>query len=130
VRVRWWDARATSYREAAMLSAAEASALPEVAIPGHARIPLDDRLVFFGHYWLTGDIALQSPRHACVDYSAGNGGPLVAYRYDGESELAQEKVRVGGLSVKLNVTRQKRIRGRLLGGAFGEPSHCRSMSTH
>jgi diadenosine tetraphosphatase ApaH/serine/threonine PP2A family protein phosphatase len=91
VRVRWWDARATSYREAAMLSAAEASALPEVAIPGHARIPLDDRLVFFGHYWLTGDIALQSPRHACVDYSAGNGGPLVAYRYDGESELAQEK---------------------------------------
>jgi hypothetical protein len=34
----------------------------------------------FGHYWLTGDIALQSPRHACVDYSAGNGGPLVAYR--------------------------------------------------
>jgi hypothetical protein len=24
---------------------------------------------------------------ACVDYSAGKGGPLVAYRWNGESEL-------------------------------------------
>jgi hypothetical protein len=91
VRVRWWDERATTYREAAMLSPAEASALPEAAIPEHARIPLDDNPVFFGHYWLTGDIELQSPRHACVDYSAGKGGPLVAYRYDGERELSMEK---------------------------------------
>lgn len=91
VRVRWWDARATTYRKAAMLSPAEAAALPDVSIPEHARIPLDDNPVFFGHYWLTGDIALQSPRHACVDYSAGKGGPLVAYRYDGEAELSIEK---------------------------------------
>ena len=91
VRVRWWDERAASYRTAAMLSSVEASALPDVAIPEHARIPLDDRPVFFGHYWLTGDIELQSPRHACVDYSAGKGGPLVAYRYDGEAELSIEK---------------------------------------
>jgi hypothetical protein len=34
--------------------------------------------VFVGHYWLTGDIGLQSTRRACVDYSAGRGGPLVA----------------------------------------------------
>jgi len=91
VRVRWWDERAVSYRTAAMLSPDEASALPDVPIPEHARISLDDRLVFFGHYWLTGEIALQSPRHACVDYSAGKGGPLVAYRYDGEPDLAEEK---------------------------------------
>src|SRR5690606_27928158 len=81
VRVRWWDESAASYRTAAMLSPDEASALPDAPIPQHARIPLVDRLVFFGHYWLTGDIALQSHRHACVDYSAGKGGPLVAYRY-------------------------------------------------
>jgi diadenosine tetraphosphatase ApaH/serine/threonine PP2A family protein phosphatase len=91
VRVRWWDERAVSYRTAAMLSSDEASALPNVPIPAHARIPLDARPVFFGHYWLTGEIALQSPRHACVDYSAGKGGPLVAYRYDGENVLAREK---------------------------------------
>jgi hypothetical protein len=26
-----------------------------------------------------------------VDYSAGKGGPLVAYRFDGEQTLSQEK---------------------------------------
>jgi len=28
-----------------------------------------------------------APQVACVDYSAGKGGPLVAYRWDGESVL-------------------------------------------
>jgi len=47
-----------------------------------------DAPLFFGHYWLVGDIKLQSPLCACVDYSAGKGGPLVAYRFDGEAELS------------------------------------------
>lgn len=46
---------------------------------------------FFGHYWLTGAIELQSSKIACVDYSAGNGGPLVAYRFDGEPDLSAER---------------------------------------
>lgn len=91
VRVRWWDNNASTYRLAAMLSPAEASALPELPLPEHARLRLDEKPVFFGHYWLTGDIVLQSTRRACVDYSAGKGGPLVAYRFDGERELAREK---------------------------------------
>jgi hypothetical protein len=32
-----------------------------------------------------------SPRVACVDYSVARGGPLTAYRFDGESELMAEK---------------------------------------
>lgn len=55
--------------------------------PGSA---LDGGPVFFGHYWLTGAPLLQSPRHACVDYSAGDGGPLVAYRFNGEPTLSPE----------------------------------------
>jgi hypothetical protein len=47
--------------------------------------------VFFGHYWLTGKISLQSNRCACLDYSAGKGGPLAAYRFDGESDLSAAK---------------------------------------
>jgi hypothetical protein len=27
---------------------------------------------------------------ACVDYSAGKGGPLVAYQWSGETELVDE----------------------------------------
>ncbi len=91
VRVRWWDEDATTYRTAAMLSSSEALALPELPLPAHAVIRPDEKPVFFGHYWLTGNIVLQSTRRACVDYSACNGGPLVAYRYDGERELSLDK---------------------------------------
>lgn len=91
VRVKWWDGEATTYRTAAMLSRAECEALPDTAIPPHARIAMGDKPVFFGHYWLTGAPALQSRRAACVDYSAGKGGALVAYRFDGEPGLSSEK---------------------------------------
>ena len=46
-----------------------------------------DEPVFFGHYWQAGIPAPLLPKVACVDYSAGKGGPLVAYRWEGETEL-------------------------------------------
>jgi len=62
--------------------------LPEIPIAADMRTPYDDtKPVFFGHYWMTGKPILQSPRVACVDYSAGKGGPLVAYRWAGEPSL-------------------------------------------
>ena len=91
VRLRWWDDQATTFRTAAMLPAEERAALPDTPIPAHARLGAVQAPVFFGHYWLVGDITLQSPRCACVDYSAGKGGSLVAYRFDGETELSAEK---------------------------------------
>ena len=90
VRVRWWDEKATTYRSAAMLSATECAALPDLPIPAHARVERTAKPVFFGHYWLTGAPALQTDRHVCVDYSAGVGGPLVAYRFDGQRDLSPE----------------------------------------
>lgn len=91
VRVRWWDETATTYRTAAMLSPAECAALPDLPIPAYARVArTDDKPIFFGHYWLTGTPGLQSSRCVCVDYSAGSGGPLVVYRFDGQPELSLE----------------------------------------
>ena len=92
VRVRWWDETATTYRTAAMLSPAKCAALPDLPLPSHARVAWTDKPVFFGHYWLTGTRSLQSSRAVCVDYSAGKGGPLVAYRFDGEPELSMERL--------------------------------------
>ena len=67
-------------------------ALPEVTVPAQSRPIYDQRKpVFIGHYWLQGKPALQGSKIACVDYSAGKGGPLVAYRWDGESELSTKK---------------------------------------
>jgi len=88
VRVRWWDSEADTYQKAAMLPDDIRGRLPENQIPSHAKIPLlGEKPVFFGHYWLTGKPAVLSDKSACVDYSAGKGGPLVAYRWDGESVL-------------------------------------------
>lgn len=88
VRVRWWDETATTYPTAAMLPEEDRKNLPGTAIPDHARITvMQDKPVFFGHYWMTGTPAPLSRNAACVDYSAGNGGALVAYRWNGETQL-------------------------------------------
>ena len=92
VRVRWWDEEATTYRTAAMLSPAQCAAVSDLPIPERARIARTEKPVFFGHYWLTGTPSLQSRKAVCVDYSAGNGGPLVAYRFDAEPELSPERL--------------------------------------
>jgi hypothetical protein len=90
VRVRWWDAAADTYRKAAIMEPdAARAALPDTLTPEWARIGYDSaKPVFFGHYWMSGTPAPLAPRVACVDYSAGKGGPLVAYRWDGEPELS------------------------------------------
>jgi hypothetical protein len=92
VRVRWWDEGATTFRTAAMLSPEEREALPDSPLPAHVRVASPSTPVLFGHYWLTGTPSLQSNRSACVDYSAGNGGPLVAYRFDSEPDLSPERL--------------------------------------
>lgn len=97
VRVRWWDTEATTYRQVANMSDRQRQALPDIEVPLHARLPFSsEKPIFFGHYWMTGSPALQSPSAVCVDYSAGNGGPLVAYRWEaGKSLSADRFVRAG-----------------------------------
>ena len=47
--------------------------------------------VIYGHYWRTGRPHVVGGNAACVDYSAGTpNGPLVAYRWSGESSLTNE----------------------------------------
>ncbi len=88
VRVRWWDSEADTYQKAAMLPDEIRARLPEIEIPRHARVATQtEKPIFFGHYWLTGKPMALSDTSACVDYSAGKGGPLVAYRWNGEIAL-------------------------------------------
>ncbi len=91
-RIRWWDRDSTTYRSSALLPASTRETLPDDPIPAHARSrhPTDKPL-FFGHYWMKGSPAAVAPCAACVDYSAGLGGPLVAYRWDGERVLEPGK---------------------------------------
>lgn len=88
VRIRWWDAHASSYRDLALMPDEDRAQLPDLHL-SDVKPTYDQRKpVFFGHYWMQGEPALQAEQMACVDYSAGKGGPLVAYRWGGEERLS------------------------------------------
>jgi len=94
IRVRWWDRGATSYRDAFLGTESMATAIPEDDIEGDHLVEYshEDVPVFMGHYWLTGTPAPLAPNIACLDYSVAKpGGKLVAYRWDGERTLREDK---------------------------------------
>ncbi|MDM8344827.1 metallophosphoesterase [Pseudochrobactrum sp. sp1633] len=83
VRVKWWDSTANDYASLALLPEAITQTLPKDTIPNlDAYRYNEDTLLFIGHYWLTGKPRPLSSNVICVDYSAGKGGDLVAYRHD------------------------------------------------
>jgi len=47
----------------------------------------DSKMVFFGHYWLKGDLEIVNPAAICLDYSVAKGGKLVAYRFETNNEV-------------------------------------------
>jgi hypothetical protein len=92
VRIQWWQpVQTTTYRELAIWPDELRAQLPEVPLSHDARSPYDNtKPVFFGHYWMKGVQRTQTPKVACVDYSAADDGPLVAYRWDGEANLTND----------------------------------------
>lgn len=97
VRIRWWESIATTYRDLALMPDEFRSRLPDIALEADSRTPYDEAMpVFFGHYWMTGAPQTQMATAACVDYSAAKDGPLVAYRWDGESVLNNDNFRSVG----------------------------------
>jgi hypothetical protein len=90
-RVRWWDEEATTFRSAALVDEETASFLPEEAIGSDWLADLgEERLVFFGHYWMAGEPRILHPRRTCLDFSVAKAGHLAAYRHEGETELDPE----------------------------------------
>jgi hypothetical protein len=99
-RLRWWDATATTLRQAAEIAPNAKSCdgtpfplLPDTPLGEGINAPYrGDVPVLFGHYWRTGAHEVQTKKTACVDYSAGHGKPLVAYRWNrGERNLSADK---------------------------------------
>lgn len=90
IRTQWWNPGLRTYRDAYI--GPDVFGLPNDPIIEPADVPEPDRPTFIGHYWLAANAPLQprTPRVACVDYSVANGGPLVAYRFDGEQKLTPD----------------------------------------
>ncbi len=96
-RIQWWSDRIDGRN--GVVSLGEIATPPADRLLEHVTIPrslvdvapyTDTIPVFFGHYWLTGTPAPLSPVTACLDYSVAKGGPLCAYRYDGEFPLRRD----------------------------------------
>jgi hypothetical protein len=93
IRVRWWlPGTSRTYRDLAIPGS---DTLPnqcigteiEAKLPGY---PQTASPVMIGHYWLTpAKPQPLAPNVACLDYSVAAGGPLVAYRWQGEHVLAR-----------------------------------------
>jgi hypothetical protein len=100
-RIRWWDESATSLSKAAMVAAGtqilEAdhtpASLPDDPIAEEHRFVFDsDVPVIFGHYWWSAKQGITSDRALCIDFSIAKQGELVAYRWDGETTLSENKI--------------------------------------
>lgn len=94
IRIKWWeDPREMTYKSISVIS--------QDNIPDHP-INLSDaapkyydaseKIVFFGHYWLTGEPSVYRDNICCLDFSVAKQGKLVCYRYDGEKKLSNEKL--------------------------------------
>ena len=93
IRVRWWDESATAYRQAALVPEGERERIPDIALPAGVKLgAVSDVPTFVGHYWLTGRPGVQNATTAVLDFGAAIKGPLVAYRWDGESVLSNDKL--------------------------------------
>lgn len=98
VRVKWWEnPMGKTYLEYAVNEfKPEVAAQLNIPIPTEMQAilpyPTSEKPVFFGHYWLSIESPLlQNQKVCCLDYSIAKKGKLVAYRYDGEMELQQDK---------------------------------------
>jgi hypothetical protein len=93
IRVRWWDASATSYRNAALVPEGERIRIPDIPLPEEVKLGATSNVpTFVGHYWLTGKPGVQNATTAVLDYGAAIRGPLVGYRWDGEDVLSNDNL--------------------------------------
>ena len=91
MRYKWWeDPSGMTYKSICMHPIDE---LPQEAVnlKGIDFYKKDDKIVFFGHYWLKGKPSLYKDNICCLDYSVAEKGVLAAYRFDNELILDEKK---------------------------------------
>lgn len=95
MRIKWYRSpKGVSYASYALPENASYGdqPLPDSLAGSIAPYPADEVPVFFGHYWLRAETpARLATNVACVDYSIAKQGMLCAYRWDGESQLSDDK---------------------------------------
>jgi hypothetical protein len=91
IRTRWWDMEGVTYRDLAMVPADVIELIPHDPIPEDVLPKYDnEKPVFVGHYWMSGEPAPLNDYVACLDYSVAgkHGGKLCAYQHKGDRYLS------------------------------------------
>lgn len=97
-RLAVWRHWAERLPEIALVPRGNEHLVPDIPIPDEHRLaPLSGAPILIGHHWFDGPPSLETPKLACLDWSAAKDGPLVAYRWDGESELCPENLVAAGV---------------------------------
>lgn len=91
VRLNWFNKQDNPTYKNVVISCPAVDLLPDEPIDNIYYYE-DEIPVFFGHYWLKGEPAVQSDYLACLDYSVAKNGKLVAYRYSGEKKLTSDNM--------------------------------------
>lgn len=95
IRIKWWENPSKlNYNQ---ISIAPIEDLQETAIevsllPEYNYYNENNKAVFFGHYWLSGNPAIFRNNICCLDYSVAKHGYLVAYQFDEEKALDSNKL--------------------------------------
>jgi hypothetical protein len=94
IRIKWWEN--PSQMTYHSISVEPISGLPDQSIDffnsKSGYYGVDEKNVFFGHYWLNGNPMPHKKNVCCLDYSVAKGGKLVAYRFSGEEKLESSKI--------------------------------------
>lgn len=100
VRIANWRHWATSLHEIALVPKGQEAVLQGLHWPSSLTLaPITGSPILIGHHWFSGAPCIESPKIACLDWSAARDGPLVAYRWDGEAQLSNDNLRwVGGVN--------------------------------
>ncbi len=104
IRFRWWETvKGRTYREISFPpnslndyphpNELLDNPVPDERVKGLNPYGPEEPPLFFGHYWLDSKESPipQASNIACLDFSAGKDGPVVAYRWDGEQKLNRTK---------------------------------------
>ena len=93
IRIANWRDWAEQLHEVALISAGQEEQLHGMEWPADLVISaIEGSPIFVGHHWFSGHPKIECAKLACLDWSAAKDGPLVAYRWDGESELRDDKL--------------------------------------
>lgn len=91
VRIRWWENQ-FSQRTYRQMSVHQDDFIPDMPITPQDENRFEnysesEKPVFFGHYWMRGDVGLLRSNICCLDFSIAKEHKLVAYRFGGEKIL-------------------------------------------